>query len=35
VLSAVHEGDAEDKDLARAVKNASTAVKSLRKYLKK
>lgn len=35
VLSAVHEGDAEDKDLARAVKNASTALKSLRKYLKK
>lgn len=35
VLSAVHEGDAEDQDLARAVKNANTALKSLRKYLKK
>jgi gas vesicle protein len=35
VLSAVHEGDAEDKDLARAVKNANTALTSLRKYLKK
>jgi gas vesicle protein len=35
VISAVHEGDAEDKDLARAVKNASTALKHLRKYLKK
>lgn len=35
VLSAVHEGDAEDKDLARAVKNANTALKHLRVYLKK
>lgn len=35
VLSAIHEGDAEDKDLARAVKNANTALNSLRKYLKK
>ena len=35
VLSAIHEGDAEDKDLARAVKNADTALKHLRKYLKK
>src|SRR5665213_3727684 len=25
VISAIHEGDAEDKDLARAVKNANTA----------
>jgi gas vesicle protein len=35
VLSAIHEGDADDADLRRAVKNANTAVKSLRKYLKK
>lgn len=35
VISAIHEGDAEDKDLARAVKNADTALKHLRKYLKK
>ncbi len=35
VLSAIHEGDADDQDLKRAVKNANTAVKSLRKYLKK
>jgi len=35
VISAIHEGDAEDKDLARAVKNANTALKHLRNYLKK
>lgn len=35
VLSAIHEGDAEDKDLSKAVKNAETALKHLRKYLKK
>ena len=35
VLSAIHEGDADDQDLRRAVKNANTAVKSLRKYFKK
>jgi gas vesicle protein len=35
VLSAIHEGDADDQDLKRAVKNANTAVKNLRKYLKK
>jgi len=35
VLSAVHAGDAEDRDLQRAVRSANTAVKSLRKYLKK
>jgi gas vesicle protein len=35
VLSAVHEGDAEDRDLQRAVKNANNAVKHLRTYLKK
>jgi gas vesicle protein len=35
VLSAIHEGDADDRDLQRAVRSANTAVKSLRKYLKK
>lgn len=35
VLSAIRSGEAEDKDLQRAVKNTSTAIKSLRKYLKK
>lgn len=35
VLSAIHEGDAEDQDLKRAVRNASLAVKHLRKYLRK
>jgi gas vesicle protein len=35
VISAIHEGDAEDKDLARAVKNANNSLNSLRKYLKK
>jgi len=35
VLSAIHEGDAEDQDLKRAVKNANLALKNLRNYLKK
>jgi gas vesicle protein len=35
VLSAFHEGDAEDDDLRRAVKNANTSIQSLKKYLKK
>ena len=35
VLSAIHEGDADDQDLKRAVRNASLAAKNLRKYLKK
>lgn len=35
VISAIHEGDAEDQDLKRAVKNANLALKNLRKYLKK
>lgn len=35
VISAVHEGDAEDQDLKRAVRNADLALKNLRKYLKK
>ncbi len=35
VLSAVHEGEAEDKDLQRAVKEAGKSVEHLKKYLKK
>lgn len=35
VLSAIHEGEAEDKDLERAVKQASSALTNLKKYLKK
>lgn len=35
VLSAVHEGDAEDKDLKRAIKDANEAIEHLRDYLKK
>jgi gas vesicle protein len=35
VLAAIKAGEAEDKDLQRAVRNANTALKSLRKYLKK
>ncbi len=35
ILSAVHEGDADDKDLDRAVTEASKAIKHIRKYLKK
>lgn len=35
LLSAVHEGDAEDKDLASAVKEARKAVEHLRGFLKK
>lgn len=35
MLSAVHEGEAEDKDLERAVKEANKALTHLRKYLKK
>jgi gas vesicle protein len=35
VLSAIHEGDAEDQDLKRAVKNANSALDHLRDYLKK
>ncbi len=35
VLSAVHEGDAEDQDLDRAIKAANRSVKHLKKYLKK
>ncbi len=35
VLSALHEGDAEDQDLKRAIKNANDALEHLRDYLKK
>ncbi len=35
VLSALHEGDAEDKDLKKAVKDASDAIAHLKKYFKK
>lgn len=35
VISAIHEGDAEDADLKKAVKQADASIKHLRKYLKK
>jgi gas vesicle protein len=35
VISAIHEGDAEDADLNKAVKQADTSIKHLRKFLKK
>lgn len=35
MLSAIHEGDAEDKDLNRAIKNANSALDHLRDFLKK
>ncbi len=35
LLSAVHEGDADDKDLKRAITEASKAVSHLRSYLTK
>lgn len=35
VISAFHEGDAEDKDLQKAVKQANTALKHLREFFKK
>ena len=35
LLSAVHEGDAEDKDLDQAVKEAKKAAQHLKSYLKK
>lgn len=35
MLSAIHEGDAQDQDLKRAVKNANSALEHLRDYLKK
>jgi gas vesicle protein len=35
VLSALHEGSAEDKDLTKAIKDANLALKHLRDFLKK
>lgn len=35
MLSALHEGDAEDKDLKRAIKDATDAIDHLKDYLKK
>ena len=35
VLSAIHDGDAEDQDLKRAIKNASSALEHLKDYLSK
>jgi len=35
ILSALHDGNADDKDLDRAVGEAGKAIKSLKKYLKK
>jgi len=35
MLSAIHEGDAQDKDLKKAVKDATAALENLRKYLQK
>lgn len=35
ILSAIHEGDADDKDLDSAVKEAKKAVEHLKTYLKK
>lgn len=35
ILSAVHEGDASDKDLEKAMKEAQKAIKHIKTYLKK
>lgn len=35
MISAIHEGDAEDKDLASAIKQANAAIDNLKTYLKK
>ncbi len=35
VLSAIHEGEADDQDLNKAIKQANTSLKNLRNYLKK
>lgn len=35
ILSAIHEGDAENKELQRAMTDASKAIKHLKAYLKK
>ena len=35
IISAIHEGDAEDHDLDKAVKNANNAIEHLKEFLKK
>lgn len=35
LLSAIHEGDTEDKDLQNAIKEAKTAIEHVKSYLKK
>lgn len=35
ILSAIHEGDANDKDLQKAVNEAKKAIESVKKYIKK
>ena len=35
LLSAIHEGDAEDKDLSKAIADANKAIDHIRSYLKK
>jgi gas vesicle protein len=35
IISAIHEGDAEDQDLKRAVRNANSAIDHLKDFLKK
>ena len=35
ILSALHEGDAEDQDLKRAIKNAKSSLEHLKDYLNK
>jgi gas vesicle protein len=35
VISAIHQGDADDQDLKRAIKNAHSSIDHLREYLRK
>jgi predicted nucleic acid-binding Zn-ribbon protein len=35
LLSAIHEGDADDKDLRKAIKEASKAIDHLKSFMKK
>lgn len=35
IISAIHDGDVDDKDLDRALKEAGKAIKHIRKYLQK
>jgi len=35
MLSAIHQGDADDKDLQQAIKDANTAIDHIKDYLKK